>query len=213
MQIRLEKIVPAYLEKEKVINSEIWDKDFIINKNEKIQIVAPSGSGKTSLMHIIYGIRRDYSGKLYYEDQEISGFDLEKFASYRQKRISIVFQDLRLFPTQTVRENLVIKQQLDPYPGAADITVMAKRLGIENKLDRLAKTCSYGEQQRVAIIRALQQPYDILLLDEPFSHLDDNNRSIAMNLMLEESAKRNAAIVYADLKKTEFFTPDKLYLL
>ncbi|MEO5647049.1 MAG: ATP-binding cassette domain-containing protein [Chitinophagaceae bacterium] len=213
MQIRLQNIVPAYLEKEKVENSQVWEKEFVIKKGEKIQIVAPSGSGKTSLMHIIYGIRRDYTGNLFYENNNINNFDIEKFSAYRQNKISIVFQDLRLFPTQTVRENLVIKKQLDPFPGAVDITDMARRLGIENKLDRLARTCSYGEQQRVAIIRSLQQPFDILLLDEPFSHLDDKNRSLAMNLMLEEAEKRNAAIVYADLKSTEYFTPDKLYLL
>jgi putative ABC transport system ATP-binding protein len=82
---------------------------------------------------------------------------------------------------------------------------MAKRLGIKNKLHKLCKTCSYGEQQRIAIIRSLQQPFNFLLLDEPFSHLDESNREKAMELMEEEAGLRNAAIILADLKAIEYF--------
>ena len=86
---------------------------------------------------------------------------------------------------------------------------MAKRLGIESKLNKPCKTCSYGEQQRIAIIRALQQPYDFLLLDEPFSHLDELNRKKAMDLMEEESNKRNATIILADLREIEYFKSER----
>src|SRR5581483_8953158 len=103
----------------------------------------------------------------------ISGFDAEEFSSWRKKHVSIVFQDLRLFPEKTVFENIEIKRLLDPFHATSKIMAMAKRLGIENKLDQLCSTCSYGEQQRIAIIRSLQQPFSFLLLDEPFSHLDE----------------------------------------
>jgi putative ABC transport system ATP-binding protein len=86
---------------------------------------------------------------------------------------------------------------------------MAARLGIAGKLNKLCKTCSYGEQQRIAIIRALQQPFDFLLLDEPFSHLDDANRKKAMDLMEEESRKRNATIILADLREIEYFKSER----
>ena len=81
--------------------------------------------------------------------------------------------------------------------------------GIENKLHKLCKTCSYGEQQRIAIIRSLQQPFDFLLLDEPFSHLDESNRKKAMELMEEEVDLRKAAIILADLRAIEYFKADK----
>ena len=90
---------------------------------------------------------------------------------------------------------------------------MAKRLGIESKLEKLCNTCSYGEQQRIAIIRALQQPFDFLLLDEPFSHLDENNRQIAMQLMEEEAVERNGAIILTDLKKIEYFKAERILYL
>ena len=82
---------------------------------------------------------------------------------------------------------------------------MASRLGIQNKLQQLCGTCSYGEQQRIAIIRALQQPFQYLLLDEPFSNLDEVNRQKAMELIQEEATARKASIILADLKKIDYF--------
>ena len=114
-----------------------------------------------------------------------------------------------MFAEQTVLQNLEIKRQLNPYHTETKIAAMAKRLGIENKLTKLCKTCSYGEQQRIAIIRALLQPFNFLLLDEPFSHLDEANRKKAMELMEEEAALRKATIVLADLKAIEYFNADR----
>ena len=209
MQIQLQQVLPTFIEEEKIAQSQIWNCSIIFNAGEKIEIVAPSGSGKTSLIHFLYGLRKDFRGSILYDNNSISSFDAEKFATYRQQNISIVFQDLRLFPEQTVLQNLEIKRQLNPYHAESKITAMAKRLGIENKLLKLCKTCSYGEQQRIAIIRSLQQPFDFLLLDEPFSHLDENNRKKAMELMEEEVALRKASIILADLKAIEYFKADR----
>lgn len=206
MQIILQQVVPVFIEEEKVSVSQLWNSAFVFNKGERVQIIAPSGTGKTSLIHFLYGMRKDYSGKILYNDTDIAHFDTEKFSVYRRQHISIVFQDMRLFTSQTVLQNLEIKRQLNPWHNENKIEAMAKRLGIENKLNKLCSTCSYGEQQRIAIIRSLQQPYDFLLLDEPFSHLDDNNRKKAMELMEEETLARKAAIILADLKPIEYYT-------
>ena len=205
MQIKLQQVVPVFIEEEKISNSGLWKQDIVFSAGEKVQIVAPSGSGKTSLIHFMYGMRRDYTGTIAYDEQAISGWNAEDFSSWRRQYISIVFQDLRLFPEHTVLQNLEVKRQLQPYHDASMIEEMARRLGIHNKLGKLCRTCSYGEQQRIAIIRSLQQPFDLLLLDEPFSHLDDNNRKKAMELMEEEAAKRNAGIILADLKTTDHY--------
>jgi putative ABC transport system ATP-binding protein len=90
---------------------------------------------------------------------------------------------------------------------------MTARLGIDSKLNSRCGTCSYGEQQRVAIIRSLLQPFDFLLLDEPFSHLDNRNAEMAMELMLEEAKARGAAIIFADLERVDFFPFTRLYHL
>ena len=213
MQIKLQEVVPEYIEKQHIARSQIWGKNIIIEKGEHLHIVAPSGRGKTSLMHFIYGLRKDYTGTVSYNDTNIKKLSPESFSSFRQKNISIIFQDLRLFPEQSVRANLEIKRLLNPYHPAGAITEMAKQLGIFSKLDHYAKTCSYGEQQRIAIIRALMQPFDFLLLDEPYSHLDDANRQKAMELIYEECKKRGAAMVFADLKKLDFLNGERVVML
>jgi putative ABC transport system ATP-binding protein len=213
MQISLQQVAPTFIESGNFSSSQVWNSTIVFNTGEKIQIVAPSGSGKTSLIHFLYGLRKDYSGSIAFNEKQICDFNAEDFASYRQKHISIVFQDLRLFTEQTVLQNLEVKRQLDPFHTENKIMAMARRLGIESKLDKLCKTCSYGEQQRIAIIRSLQQPFDFLFLDEPFSHLDDDNQKIAMELIEEEARLRKASIILADLRPVEFFEADKTLML
>jgi ABC-type lipoprotein export system ATPase subunit len=213
MHLEIQNLLPLYFEESKKQTSDIWGKYLRFEKGELIKIIAPSGSGKTSLTHFIYGTRTDYSGTISYNDSNIKQFSFENFASWRKDHISIVFQDLRLFPEQTVLENIDIKRQLNPFHPVEKIREMAKRLGIGKKLDSKAKTCSYGEQQRVAIIRALMQPFDFLMLDEPFSHLDIINRQTAMELMMEEAKVRGAAIIFADLQRVDFYPSTKTFHL
>lgn len=209
MQILLQKILPVFFGENNVENSQVWNKTVAFNKGENIHIIAPSGSGKTSLIHFLYGLRNDYEGDIFYDSNNIKKFDTEKFSLWRKQHISIVFQDLRLFTEQTVFQNLEIKRSLHPFHAENNIAEMAERLGIKSKLHKLCKTCSYGEQQRIAIIRALQQPFDFLLLDEPFSHLDELNRQKAMELMEEECKKRNATIILADLREITYFNAER----
>lgn len=213
MKIELQKVTPDNIEQEKWKSSQIWEKIITIHKGEHLHIVAPSGTGKTSLIHFIYGLRKDYSGSVFYDDSDIKKLSLESFSSFRQNKISIIFQDLRLLENQTARENIEIKRILDPFYSPEKIDEMAKKLGIEKKLNQEVKKCSYGEQQRIAIIRALMQPFDFLLLDEPYSHLDEENRKKAMELIYEECGKRNAAMIFADLKPLDFFKDERIMYL
>ena len=213
MQIYLQEIIPDYISKDNIKTSEVWGKKISIQPGEHLHIIAPSGSGKTSLIHFLYGLRKDYNGIIAYDDTNVKKLSTESFSSFRQSKISIVFQDLRLFEDQTARQNIEIKRVLDPYHPAEMIDVMAGKLNIQNKLSQKAQTCSYGEQQRIAIIRSLMQPFSFLLLDEPYSHLDESNREKAMNLIFEECEKRSAAMVLADLKMIDFLKGEKVLML
>lgn len=213
MELSLQEILPTYFDSARANRSEVWGKSLTFRNGDYVKIVAPSGSGKTSLMHFLYGMRNEYTGHIQYSDQDIKQFTIEDFATCRKDHVSIVFQDLRLFPEQTVYENIEIKRQLNPFHPPERIREMADRLGIGDKLQSKSRICSYGEQQRVSIIRALMQPFDFLLLDEPFSHLDNQNSQRAMELMIEESKKRNAAIIFADLERIDYFPHQQLYHL
>ena len=213
MQINLQEIVPDYIDKKNISGSQVWGKNIIINKGEHLHIVAPSGTGKTSLIHFMYGLRKDYTGNISYDSSNIKKLSTESFSSFRQNKVSIIFQDLRLFEDQTARENIEIKRRLHPFHPPEIIDEMAGRLGIETKLIQQVKTCSYGEKQRIAIIRSLMQPFEFLLLDEPYSHLDEVNRKKAMDLIYEECGKRNAAMIFADLKELDFLKGEKVLTL
>lgn len=212
MQITIKQLAPAFLEKEKIHRSEIWSKDISFSKGEKIQLVAASGSGKTSFVHFLYGMRKDYTGAVLFNGKEISNMNPEQTAAMRSGQLSIVFQDLRLFIDHSALENISIKRALEPF-GEDRISEMAEKLGIASKLQQAAGICSYGERQRIAIIRALQQPFDFIVLDEPFSHLDEANSKKALALIEEEAAKRNAGIILADLEAVPFYKSDKTFHL
>lgn len=213
MQLAIRHLLPAYFNESSTQTSEIWGKELVFEKGELIKIVAPSGSGKSSIISFLYGMRSDYNGTISYAGKNVRELSVEDVAQYRKDHISIVFQDLRLFADRTVQENLEIKRQLNPYHPAEKIREMAERLGIASRLSFKCSTCSYGEQQRIAIIRALMQPFDILLLDEPFSHLDNKNAEKALTLMVEEARARKATILFADLERNDLFPFTQLYHL
>lgn len=213
MQVRFDGLEPVFIEKNQLTDSEIWNRDITISKGQHLHIVAPSGSGKTSLMHFIYGLNSNYRGRIFYDSKEIKDFSAEDFSAYRQRNISIVFQDLKLFADQTVRENIELNRILQPFHPGEMIESMAERLGISAQLDQPAKTCSYGEQQRTAIIRALMQPFDFLLLDEPFSHLDNLNTQKAIELIYEECSIRSASMLLANLNDEEFSKNERVVFL
>ena len=208
MEISLNNIIPDFLEKEKTDNSAVWKKIVAFKEGNKTEIIAPSGSGKTSLIHFLYGLRKDYSGILLFDNENVKNITPTDLADIRAMQLSIVFQDLRLFKDFSVLQNLEIKRTLAPYHKTSLINEMSDKLGITNKLSQKAGTCSYGEQQRIAIIRALQQPFNFIILDEPFSHLDEENNKKAMALIEEEADKRGAGIILADLQHNPFFNAD-----
>lgn len=207
MQITLNNVVPIPL-KDKLQQrpSDIWNTKQTFNAHEWVKIKAPSGTGKTTLTHILYKLRFDYLGDVLWNDANIQTFKDDSLAEMRQQKMSIIFQDLRLFNNLTARENIELNRVLQqPYYESNSIDAMAAKLGVTHILNQRAGLCSYGEQQRIAIIRALIQPFEFLLMDEPFSHLDKANTIIAASLIEEECTKRNAAFVLTDLDDDDHF--------
>lgn len=207
MTISLHEVVPIPL-KEKLLNqvSDIWNSNIVFTTPEWVKIKAPSGTGKTTFIHSLYKLRTDFSGNIQWNNRNISTINTEELAVFRQQKISIVFQDLRLFSNLTAMENIELNRILQtPFCEKERITEMAQMLGIAHILHQPARLCSYGEQQRVAIIRALVQPFEWLIMDEPFSHLDKANASKAAALITMACKERNAGIIITDLHDDDHF--------
>ena len=208
MEITLKNIIPIPL-KENLEKrpSEVWHNEIAFNPAGRVKIKAPSGTGKTTLVHFLYGLRSDYTGQLNWDGKELQRLHPDRVAGYRQREISVVFQDLRLFPHLTARENIELNRvlQADPYCPTTVIEEMAAELQVDHILHQAACICSYGEQQRIAIIRSLVQPFSLLIMDEPFSHLDQNNTKKAAALIDRECNKRKAGFVLTDLDEDTHF--------
>jgi len=141
MQIKLEYIVPLPL-KDKLGNrkSDVWNKEIIFSPGELIKIKAPSGTGKTTLVHILYKLRNDYEGSVWYDSTEVKKISVNDIAAVRQKTFSIVFQDLRLFPNISARENIELKRVLQqPYYSSDIVDAMAERLNITHVLNQKSR--------------------------------------------------------------------------
>ncbi|HEY2726519.1 MAG TPA: ATP-binding cassette domain-containing protein [Parafilimonas sp.] len=212
MQLELQNIIPIPL-KDKLLqrNSDVWNKSLLFESGDLIKIKAPSGTGKTTFVHIIYKLRKDFEGSVLWNKKSLLAILQDELAILRQQNISIIFQDLRLFPNLTARENIELNRVLQqPIYESDMIDMMAEQLGVASILHQKAAMCSYGEQQRIAIIRSLMQPFSWLIMDEPFSHLDKNNIDKAAALIEAECKKRNAGFILTDLEDDEHFNYTKL---
>lgn len=207
--LTLEQVVPLPLQGQ-IQQSDIWQCQQRLEKGRRYFIFAPSGSGKTTFQHLLYGMRKDYTGTARIEGQlsekevstqgkDLQQLRLDQWAYIRQCRLSVVFQDLRLFPALSAMENIVLKNQLTQFKTTDAIRAMAAQLGVEQLLDKKCGELSYGQRQRMAIVRALCQPFELLLLDEPFSHLDKENIRKACGLIAQECAAQGAGYALASL--------------
>jgi len=209
MTIRLEQLIPLPLLEQEIRDSDVWKKDELLFEPGKNYLVtAPSGKGKTTLLSIIYGLRPDYQGEVYLDDRKITSLGWKAWSGIRKHSLSFIFQGLELFDNLTAMENIVLKNTVTGYQRSDRIEEMASRLGILPFLQRKAGILSFGQQQRVAIIRALCQPFSFLLADECFSHMDQENREKAFALIQEECQTQGAGLILTSLNHMESLKTD-----
>lgn len=207
MNLHLKSLTPIFLkDRLKPNSSDIWMQNLQFSKGGYFFIQAPSGTGKTTLIHCLYGLQSRYEGAVAYEGREIQRMTAKQLAALRATYLSIVFQDMRLFPQLTVWENLEIKRTLTQVISKELALDMLRRFHILDYKERVVKNLSFGEQQRVAIVRALCQPFSWLLMDEPFSHLDSVNKEVAISLISEMALRNDAGIIVADLESNHHFS-------
>lgn len=200
-KISFKQVVPEVFASADNHDSDIWDADAMFQKGGLYLVEAASGKGKSTFCSYILGYRRDYTGKICFDNDDISGFKTSDWVTVRQRHISCLFQELRLFPELTAYENVEIKNRLTGFKTKECIYRWFEMLGIADKRDVKAGRMSFGQQQRVAMMRALVQPFDFLLADEPISHLDDCNSEIMGRIMQEEALQQGAGVIVTSIGK------------
>ncbi len=215
MKLTFNNITPLSFEYNRKEDS-IWGFNNTLESPGVYKIIASSGSGKSTLIGILSGLRSDYAGTIEFDHKSSSEFTSKDWSALRSQKISLVYQDLRLFPNLTVRENILLSQEItgaDNNTIQSELEAFASGMQISNQLDKLVKHLSFGQMQRVAIIRAMMRNYEWLILDEPFSHLDQTNATIAWELILQQAKKRNAGIIIACLDPYDFIKADEIFHL
>lgn len=194
-EIRFEGMLPEVFENERIPESDVWKTGLVLERGEHYLIEAASGGGKSSMCSYIFGSRDDYKGKLLFDSRDVREFTISDWQEIRRRNIAYLPQELDLFPELTAWENIQLKNKLTSHLSDAEIENCLEELGIASRRDYPAGRMSIGQQQRVAIIRSICQPFDFILLDEPVSHLDEDNNRIAAAIIGREAERQGAAIV------------------
>jgi ABC-type lipoprotein export system ATPase subunit len=199
--ITLQQTLPQVFAGKDTIISDVWHQSLEFVKGEKVLIEAASGTGKSSLCSYIYGYRNDYQGIICFDGKNIQSLGVNEWVEIRKTSLSMLFQELRLFTELSAWENVQIKNSLTGFKSKKEIKIWFEALGIADKWEVPLGKLSFGQQQRVALIRALCQPFDFIFLDEPVSHLDDENGRIMASILAEEAEKQGAGIVVTSIGK------------
>ncbi|MDR1756638.1 MAG: ATP-binding cassette domain-containing protein [Culturomica sp.] len=197
--IELRQVTPDAFGGRELSGSEVWQTERTFGRGEVCLVEAVSGAGKSSLCGYLYGYRKDYRGTIAFDGKDIRKWGRGEWRECRNNRLSMLFQDLRLFPELTASENIKLKNRLTHYKSKEWIRTAFERVGIADKWESPAGKLSFGQQQRVALIRALCQPFDFILLDEPVSHLDAANSRVVGELLSEEVRQRGAGLILTSI--------------
>jgi putative ABC transport system ATP-binding protein len=167
-------------------------------QNEIVSIVGPSGSGKSSLLHLLSGIEKPTAGRVLYNDINLSGLSDKDLSILRLNEFGFVFQFFNLIPNLTVIDNILLPIVLNKK-GKTDnefLELLVNRLGLKGKEYSLPTQMSGGEQQRVAIARALIHKPRIIFADEPTGNLDSTNGKMIFELLIKCVHEFNQTLIY-----------------
>lgn len=199
--IQFHSVLPQVFSQRTDLESEIWNQGVSFEKGHLYLVEADSGKGKSTFCSYILGYRHDYSGSVMFDNEVTAQYQVKDWVEMRKRHISHLFQELRLFPELTAMENVEIKNKITDFQSKEQILKWFDMLGIADKVDAKIGRMSFGQQQRVAMIRSLCQPFDFILADEPISHLDDNNSRIMGDIMMTEAKRQGAGVIVTSIGK------------
>ena len=170
--------------------------DLTTKKRETISIVGESGSGKTSLIMLIGGLEKATSGKIYFQDQDLTTLSEDEVSEIRRKNIGIVFQSFYLIPNYTAVENVALTLELNKFKNPEQQAKgLLDRFGIKKRFKNLPSQLSGGEQQRVAIARAIAMKPQLILADEPTGNLDSENSAMISDILFKYVKDEGSSLI------------------
>jgi putative ABC transport system ATP-binding protein len=170
--------------------------DLAVQAGERVAVVGPSGSGKSSLIAVAAGLERPTSGQVRLFGQDLSLLDEDGRARLRRGRVALVFQNFHLLPNMTAEENVAAPLEIAGRRAAAETArAWLDRVGLSARRDHYPHQLSGGEQQRTALARALAVEPELLFADEPTGNLDQATAAQVADLMLTLVADSGAALV------------------
>lgn len=172
------------------------DISFQVEEGEFIAIIGPSGSGKSTLLHSIAGLEKPTSGKVYFYDKDIYKMNKKELTILRRQKIGIIYQFYNLIPTLNVEENITLPIELDKKKiDTKKLDEIIKFLGLEKRKKHLPNELSGGQQQKVAIGRALMINPTIILADEPTGNLDSKSSEEIMQVLKKANKDYKQTII------------------
>lgn len=211
--ITLNKVLPHVFSHVQGLVSDVWNEEITFRKGHYYLLEANSGKGKSTFCSYLIGYRRDFDGNILFDEQNINALTIKDWAEIRTRQVSYLFQELRLFPELTALENVLIKNNMTHFKTKAQILDWFEELGVADKVNIKIGQMSFGQQQRVALIRSLVQPFDFLLADEPISHLDDDNSNAMAQVLLREATHQGAGVIVTSIGKHLDLKCDKVVRL
>ncbi len=168
---------------------------FGIEEGEWIAIMGPSGSGKTTLINILGGLDTATSGRAIVDGVDVGRLDEGGLARFRAEKVGFVFQQFHLVPYLTAVENVMLAQYFHSTTDEKEAQQALGRVGLADRLEHLPSQMSGGEQQRVAVARALINHPKLILADEPTGNLDEANEKIVTDLLRELHAEHHTILM------------------
>ena len=172
------------------------DISFEVEEGEFLAVIGPSGSGKSTLLHTIAGLEKPTSGKVYFYDKNMYEMNKKDLTILRRQKIGIIYQFYNLIPTLNVEENILLPIELDRKKVDKDkLDNIIKFLNLENRKKHLPNELSGGQQQKVAIGRALMIDPTIILADEPTGNLDSKSSNEIIQSLKRANKEYNQTII------------------
>ncbi len=195
---RLQKVTKSYTSRRGVVHA-LQDVSLTIEPGSFVTVTGPSGSGKTTLLLTLGGLIRPTSGQVVFQGTDLVSLDERRLAAYRNQSVGFVLQSFNLIPYLSAYENVMVPMSLGTNNGRSDHGGRAKdlldRLGLGDRMDHLPRELSVGQQQRVAMARALGNDPQVVLADEPTGNLDPALAAEILGILRDLNVQEGRTVV------------------